>query len=35
MEEDMVQTFPKVINMMWNANSLFQDLNLAHYVHFL
>ena len=32
-EDSWIHTFPKDINAIWNANSLFQDVNSYHRVH--
>ena len=34
-ENSWIQTLPKVISAMWNANGLFQGLNSTSRIHFL
>ena len=34
-ENSWIHTFPKGISAMWNANSIVQDLNSGHRIHFL
>ena len=35
MENSRMYTFPKGINVMWNTNSLIQNLNLGNQLHLL